>query len=87
MLPEEAPLPPVVLPQEFPPNIPDNQANEKVVRCRANFPFTKRKDGELSFIKGDVITVLKSHKSGWWKGEFNGQTGLFPANYCKIIED
>ena len=22
---------------------------------------------------------------GWWIGEFNGQRGLFPANYVELI--
>jgi SH3 domain-containing kinase-binding protein 1 len=65
---------------------PPKPPGEPLVRVRATFSFSKRKEGELSFGKGDVIVVLKQHKSGWWKGEFNGQVGLFPSNYCTIIQ-
>lgn len=39
-------------------------------------------DGELSFKKGDRITVLRKDDSGWWEGRLpTGETGVFPANY------
>ena len=37
--------------------------------------------GELSFKKGDVITVTKRDSSGWWEGKLGGKAGLFPSNY------
>jgi hypothetical protein len=48
----------------------------------AKYNFVSRKNTELSIIKGDVIKVLNQHKSGWWKGELNGNVGRFPSNYC-----
>eukprot|EP00027_Filamoeba_sp_ATCC50430_P004754 CAMPEP_0168562632 /NCGR_PEP_ID=MMETSP0413-20121227/12234_1 /TAXON_ID=136452 /ORGANISM="Filamoeba nolandi, Strain NC-AS-23-1" /LENGTH=644 /DNA_ID=CAMNT_0008594087 /DNA_START=45 /DNA_END=1981 /DNA_ORIENTATION=+ len=56
-------------------------------RVVALFAFTQRKDDQLSFAKGDIITVLKQRKSGWWKGELNGRVGKFPSNYCKVLEE
>ncbi len=39
----------------------------KQLRVVARYNFTQRKVGELSFVKGDIITVLKTSKSGWWQ--------------------
>ena len=58
-----------------------------VVKVITLFPFTKRKEGEISFGKGETITVLKQNKSGWWKGQLKNEIGLFPFNYCKVIEE
>jgi hypothetical protein len=33
--------------------------------------------------KGDVVTVLNEIDDGWWEGELNGKTGIFPVNYCE----
>jgi hypothetical protein len=56
-------------------------------KMKALHNFEKRKDTEVSFEKGDIITVLEQHKSGWWQGECNGQVGKFPSNYCEPWDD
>lgn len=54
--------------------------------AKAKYAFAKRKDGELTFNKNDIIKVLEKHKSGWWRGELNGIFGRFPSNYCVEID-
>ena len=54
---------------------------------KAKHNFISRKDTEISINKGDIIKVLDQHKSGWWKGEVNGNVGRFPSNYCVQFED
>jgi nostrin len=39
---------------------------------------------ELSLHPGDVITVLERNEDGWWVGEVNGKSGLFPGNHCEL---
>jgi uncharacterized protein YgiM (DUF1202 family) len=57
------------------------------LKVKALYDFHARKESELTFNKGDVITVYKQHKSGWWTGQCNKQTGLFPNNYCTIVTE
>lgn len=40
-------------------------------------------DGELAFEAGDVITVIKTDPSGWWKGKLGSSVGIFPSNYTE----
>ena len=50
----------------------------------ALYDFTPGDDAtepELAFKTGDVITVTAKDDAGWWTGELNGASGLFPANY------
>ena len=35
--------------------------------------------------KGDIVTVLNEIDDGWWEGELNGKTGIFPVNYCEYV--
>jgi len=28
---------------------------------------------------------LQKHESGWWQGEINGKTGMFPSNFVEEI--
>ena len=36
---------------------------------------------QLSFGKGELITVTKVVDGGWWEGTCNGRSGWFPGNH------
>lgn len=38
---------------------------------------------ELSFPEDATITNLEFPDEDWWYGQYNGHTGLFPANYVQ----
>lgn len=47
--------------------------------------FNASSTDELSFRVGDQIAVQNEVLDGWWMGELNGKTGLFPTTYTEII--
>ena len=52
----------------------------------ALFTFEGEQDGDLSFKKNDVITILKrtENKTDWWTGRSeDGREGIFPSNYVE----
>lgn len=61
---------------------PLRQETLKVVR--ALYDFTGSSD-ELTFKAGNEIAVVNEVLDGWWMGELDGQTGLFPTTYTEII--
>lgn len=54
-------------------------------QCKASFDYEKQEDNELGFKTGDIITVLSEDDSGWWTGELNGLSGMFPSNFVEVI--
>ncbi len=42
---------------------------------------------EMSFQKGQLITVLNKDNPDWWKGEVAGVIGLFPTNYVTMTTE
>ena len=54
-------------------------------KARACYDFTRQEDGELQFNKGDVIDLLDTSNSQWWKGQLNGEAGYFPATFVQIL--
>ncbi len=56
---------------------------ESLPQVRALHNFMVFAPDELSFMKGDVITVVESADSAWWKGLLRGATGVFPTNYVQ----
>ncbi|KAH8666736.1 DUF500 and domain-containing protein [Xylariales sp. PMI_506] len=52
----------------------------------ALFTFEGTEPGDLSFKKGDVITVLKKteNETDWWTGMVGTKHGIFPSNYVKM---
>ena len=56
------------------------------ILVRARFPFQQTNEDELSFSKGDIISVSRQEEGGWWEGSFNGKTGWFPSNYVREVK-
>ncbi|XP_008327360.1 GRB2-related adapter protein 2a isoform X2 [Cynoglossus semilaevis] len=52
-----------------------------IMQVKALYNFMAEEDDELSFCAGDVIDVLDCSDASWWKGQLQGRSGLFPANY------
>ncbi|KAF9458732.1 hypothetical protein BDZ94DRAFT_1225781 [Collybia nuda] len=62
-------------------------SQEGVARVVALYDFHAVEPGDLSFNKGDVITVTKKSDSNddWWTGKLHGYKGIFPANFVEVI--
>jgi signal transducing adaptor molecule len=56
-------------------------------RVRALYDFTPTESGEVAFRKGDIIRVLDSVYEHWWRGEINGEVGIFPVNFVEVLPD
>jgi signal transducing adaptor molecule len=67
--------------------VPSGTTAATVSRVRALFEFEAKDPDELSFRKGDIITVLESVYKDWWKGFLRGHTGIFPLNYVEKLAD
>ncbi|XP_076478469.1 dynamin associated protein 160 isoform X8 [Bombus vancouverensis nearcticus] len=65
----------------------DSPTDPNVERVMALYPYQAQNEDELSFEKGDVITVLAKDEAAWWKGELNGMSGVFPSNYVSPMSN
>jgi len=55
---------------------------------RAKFDFTGKEElKQLSFKKGDIVTINQQYDNGWWAGELNGKIGYVPATYVELLPD
>ena len=55
---------------------------------KALYDFEAQQDGDLSFNEGDIITVTDtSDPSGWWVGEIEGVSGVFPSNFVEPYQE
>uniref|UniRef100_A0A4X2K8T7 Intersectin-1 n=1 Tax=Vombatus ursinus TaxID=29139 RepID=A0A4X2K8T7_VOMUR len=66
---------------------PKSIALPTVCQVIGMYDYTAQNDDELAFNKGQIINVLNKEDPDWWKGEVNGQVGLFPSNYVKMTTD
>ncbi|KAM9334277.1 rho guanine nucleotide exchange factor 7b [Symphorus nematophorus] len=53
---------------------------------KARFAFQQTNEDELSFSKGDIISVSRQEEGGWWEGSLNGKSGWFPSNYVRELK-
>lgn len=59
------------------------------VLCEVKYAYKAQNGDELSLKEGDIVTVISQdgQDPGWWLGELNGQTGVFPDNFVSIINE
>ncbi|CAG7729345.1 unnamed protein product [Allacma fusca] len=50
----------------------------------AQFDFMARSKREVSFKKGDLVTLYSQVSGDWWKGSVNGIDGLVPDKYIML---
>ncbi|XP_040280348.1 SH3 domain-containing protein 21 [Bufo bufo] len=55
--------------------------------ARVMFDYVPTLPDELALKKGDVVAVIskETEDEGWWRGELNGKTGVFPDNFVILI--
>uniref|UniRef100_A0A8C7N693 Intersectin 2b n=1 Tax=Oncorhynchus kisutch TaxID=8019 RepID=A0A8C7N693_ONCKI len=58
--------------------------SNSVCQVIAMYDYKAANEDEMSFSKGQLISVFDKNDPDWWKGEVNGVTGLFPTNYVKM---
>ncbi|CCE85808.1 Piso0_005443 [Millerozyma farinosa CBS 7064] len=57
-----------------------------ISKVRALYDLISYEPDELSFRKGDIITVIESVYRDWWRGSLpNGKVGIFPLNYVTPV--
>eukprot|EP01116_Phalansterium_solitarium_P025387 TRINITY_DN9687_c1_g1_i2.p1 TRINITY_DN9687_c1_g1~~TRINITY_DN9687_c1_g1_i2.p1 ORF type:complete len:752 (-),score=268.00 TRINITY_DN9687_c1_g1_i2:230-2485(-) len=69
-------------------------AKVKVRRVRAIYDFHPKEDWQLTFNKGEIITIIDQHPgepahstpSAWWEGQIGRVAGIFPVNYTEPIQ-
>ena len=52
-------------------------------QVRALYDFNATEPEDLTFRRGDIITVVESVYRDWWRGSLRGETGVFPLNYVE----
>ncbi|KAI9740535.1 MAG: hypothetical protein M1834_005116 [Cirrosporium novae-zelandiae] len=50
------------------------------------YDYDAAEENELSFPEGAKILNVEFPDEDWWFGEYEGKTGLFPANYVQLDE-
>uniref|UniRef100_A0A8C2DZ74 Intersectin 2a n=1 Tax=Cyprinus carpio TaxID=7962 RepID=A0A8C2DZ74_CYPCA len=62
-------------------------ASQPLCQVIAMYDYKAANKDEMSFQKGQLITVLNKDNPDWWKGEVAGLIGLFPTNYVKMTTE
>ena len=60
--------------------------NSGQLLVKARFNFEQTHEDELTFNKGDIISVTRQVEGGWWVGTHSGKTGWFPSNYVREVK-
>uniref|UniRef100_F6TSN4 Uncharacterized protein n=1 Tax=Ciona intestinalis TaxID=7719 RepID=F6TSN4_CIOIN len=61
-------------------------AHSSFLEAMAKYDYKGRSDRELSFLKGDCVTLYHRASDDWWEGSFKGKDGLVPHAYIVVQE-
>lgn len=63
------------------------RSKDKKEFCKVLYPYEAANEDELTLVEGDIILLISKNApdKGWWKGQLNGQIGLFPDNFVEMI--
>jgi len=54
-------------------------------KFKALYSYAGQHEDELAFNVGDIITLISKEEEAWWKGELDGNQGVFPSNYVEEL--
>ena len=72
-------------PKRPPPSLPKKKEAPKP-QVKALFDYDAAANDEITIKEGDIINLIQKSETGWWEGELNGKTGLFPGTYVEQIQ-
>jgi hypothetical protein len=62
----------------------DSSSESETLEAQALYDFTARSTREVSFHKGDTVSLTRQVSNDWWKGSVRGQEGLIPDKYIML---
>lgn len=64
-----------------------NQTHAALIggQARAKYLFQAESNNELSFNKGDIITLLRQIDNNWFEGKIDNRKGIFPISYVEVV--
>ncbi|KAM4522232.1 CD2-associated protein isoform 2-T2 [Odontesthes bonariensis] len=71
----------------FQPPPPAASKKPKKRQCKVLFVYQPQNEDELELKVGDIIDIIEEVEEGWWSGNRNGKSGLFPSNFVKELEN
>ncbi|GAB1604478.1 E3 ubiquitin-protein ligase SH3RF3-like [Argonauta hians] len=55
--------------------------------ANALYTYEAKESGDLSFKKGDIITICHQVDQNWYHGKLDGQEGYFPSSYVQVVNN
>lgn len=60
----------------------------KVVKAKVLYEYTAAESNEIDLVENEILTDVIQLDEGWWQAtKYDGQIGLFPANYVELFEE
>ena len=56
-------------------------------KAKVTFEYDSQDQDELTLKVGDIIDIIGEEETGWWRGQLDNKTGVFPSNFVEIITD
>ncbi len=55
--------------------------------CQAIHDYQGEHTDDLSFVVGTKIKITEKVSQDWFKGEYSGLSGIFPASFVQVISE
>ncbi|KAK2160623.1 hypothetical protein LSH36_129g05064 [Paralvinella palmiformis] len=55
--------------------------------AKAKYHFTAQSGMEISFRKGDTVSLIRRIDNNWFEGRVDGRHGIFPVSYVEVLRE
>jgi hypothetical protein len=63
----------------------DEEIPTSITQAKVLYAYTPREDDELNVETGMIVSILQM-EDDWWQCECDGEIGMLPSNYLKILD-
>ena len=60
-------------------------AKTLIEQAKVTFDYEPENPDELKLTVGDILIIINKEEEGWWEGDLNGKTGMFPSNFVEML--
>jgi hypothetical protein len=58
-----------------------------ITQAKVLYFYQANEEDELTVQSGAIVNIINMDEQGWWQCEYDGDIGMLPSNYLRVLGD